>query len=311
MSKQEFNQVIERPRKKPIIKRWWFWVLSAFALFLAIGVFSSGGESTAYELSKMTAMSKQQIIEKFGKPDEIIRDDADGYSFGYHAGFLVSGTDKGATEISIQKDMIKNDSADTYKIFDVSIGSSFDENVTRLGKPDLSAVKDGKKNAMYLTKEDFLLLFSTEVNSDKIAAIQFVSYNGSMESMGLDISKMLGLMATEDEIRKLYNIKDKSTSQGETMYDLEGFQLIVDNQNHLVKQLIISTNSIYNIHGIRTNDTLDKANQVFGKPIHTNEGVKNTTQYSYNYTGGQSPTIVNLTVNNADNKIVYMEVMLK
>lgn len=83
-----------KTKKKPLLKRWWFWLLSVFALFLFVGILSSGGESTAYELTKMTTMSKQQIIEKFGKPSEIVREDADGYSFGYDAGFMVSGTEK-------------------------------------------------------------------------------------------------------------------------------------------------------------------------------------------------------------------------
>ncbi|MEK3742402.1 hypothetical protein ACTID9_07165 [Brevibacillus fluminis] len=311
MSKQEISQSIGRPRKKPLLKRWWFWLLSVFALFLFVGILSSGGESTAYELTKMTTMSKQQIIEKFGKPSEIVREDADGYSFGYDAGFMVSGTEKGALEISMQNDMMKSPSSDTYKIFDVTIGSSFDENVTRLGKPNLSTVKDGKKNAMYLTNEDFLLLFSTDFNSDQISSIDFVAYNGSLQSQSLDLSKMLGLTASEEEIKKLFEVKDKNTSQGETLYALEGFELVVDNQSNIVKQIIIPTNSIYNIQGIRTNDSLDKATQVFGKPLHTNEGVKNTTLYSYNFAGSQRPTIVNLTVNNADNKIVYMEIKIK
>lgn len=311
MSKQEISQSIGRPRKKPLLKRWWFWLLSVFALFLFVGILSSGGESTAYELTKMTEMSKQQIIEKFGKPSEIVREDADGYSYGYDAGFMVSGNEKGALEISMQKDMIKATTSDTYKIFDVTIGSSYDENVTRLGKPNLSTVKDGKKNAMYLTKEDFLLLFSTDFNSDQISSIDFVAYNGSLQSQSLDLSKMLGLIASEEEIKKLFEVKDKNTSQGETLYSLEGFELVVDNQSNIVKQIIVPTNSIYNIQGIRINDSLDKATQLLGKPLHTNEGVKNTTLYSYSFAGSQRPTIVNLTVNNTDNKIVYMEIMIK
>lgn len=311
MSKQEISQSIGKPRKKPLLKRWWFWLLSVFALLLFVGILSSGGESTAYELTKMTTMSKQQIIEKFGKPSEIVREDADGYSYGYDAGFMVSGVEKGALEISMQKDMIKSPKSDTYKIFDVTIGSSYDENITILGKPNLSTVKDGKKNAMYLTNEDFLLLFSTDFNSDQISSIDFVAYNGSLQSRSLDLSKILGLTASEEEIKKLFEVKDKYTSQGETMYALEGFELVVDNQSNIVKQIIIPTNSIYNIQGIRTNDSLDKATQVLGKPLHTNEGVKNTTLYNYNFAGSQRPTIVNLTVNNTDKKIVYMEIMIK
>ncbi|MED1646811.1 hypothetical protein P4U99_27250 [Brevibacillus agri] len=310
MSMQEISQSIGRPRKKPLLKRWWFWLLSVFAFFLLVGILSSGGESTAYELTKMTEMSKQQIIEKFGKPSEIVREDADGYIFGYDAGFLVRGNEKGVLEISLQKDMIKATTSDTYKIFDVTIGSSYDENVARLGKPDLSTVKDGKKNAMYLTKEDFLLLFSTDFNTEQISSIDFVAYDESLHSQSLDLSKLLGLIASEEGLQKLFEVKDKNTSQGETLYSLEGFELVVDNQSNSVKQ-IIPTNRIYNIQGIRINDSLDKATQLLGKPLHRNEGVKNTTLYSYSFAGSQRPAIVNLTVNNTDNKIVYMEIKIK
>lgn len=57
-------------------------------------------------------------------------------------------------------------------------------------------------------------MLSTNANSDKIAHIQYVAYNGSAEAMNLDLSKFLGLSAMEEEISKLYSIKEKSSSQG-------------------------------------------------------------------------------------------------
>ncbi|MCO6740659.1 hypothetical protein KQH31_31250, partial [Streptomyces sp. CHA15] len=84
-------------------------------------------------------------------------------------------------------------------------------NVARLGKPDLSTVKDGKKNAMYLTKEDFLLLFSTDFNTEQISSIDFVAYDESLHSQSLDLSKLLGLIASEEELQKLFEVKDKNT----------------------------------------------------------------------------------------------------
>lgn len=304
----------EQPkRKKSIFKRWWFWLLAIVVIVILISALSSGSSSpsTIYELSKMQTMSKQQIIDKFGNPDETVRDDSEGYIYGYNDGFMVSGTAEGATEVTLQEDMIKNGSADSYKIFDATLGSSFDENIERLGKPNLSQLKDGKKSALYLTNEDFLLRISSGFNSDKIAAIQYSDYASSEEALALDLSRMLGLSASEEEISALYTIKDKSSQNGETLYDLDGLQMIVNDKDLIVKQLILSSDSIYNLHGIRTGNTLEKANKLFGKPVNTSEGVKDTTQYTYQYDGGATPTVVNLSVQNKDQRIGYIEVSLQ
>ena len=187
------------------------------------------------------------------------------------------------------------------------MGSSFADNVARLGKPNLTQEKDGKKSVLYLTEEDYLLVFSTRPDTDEISTIQYSAYDSSMESASLDLSSLLGLSATEDELKSLYTIKGKSSSQGETMYALkEGFEVLVD-YNNLVKQLVISSKSVFNIHGIRTSDSLDKANQVFGEPISTSAGVQDTIQYSYNYKQGAFPTTVVLSVDNS-NKIGYIQV---
>lgn len=301
------DKKVEKSKKKPLLKRWWFWILALFVVIITASLLSSGGESTAYELSKMQTMTKDEIIAKFGEPDEVIHDDPDDYAIAYNAGFVVSGDNQGASEITLQEDAVKESSQDTYKIFDVTLGSSFADNVTRLGKPNLTQEKDGKKRVIYLTKEDYLLVFSTKPDTDEISDIQYSAYDSSMDSASLDISSFLGLSATEDELNSLYTIKDKSSSPGETMYVLEeGFEVIVDN-NNLVKQLIISTNSIFNIHGIRTSDSLDKANQTFGEPISTSAGVQDTTQYSYNYTGDAVPTTVLLSADST-NKIEYIQV---
>lgn len=301
------DEKIKKSKKKPLLKRWWFWVFALFIVIIVASLFSSEGESTAYELSKMQTMTKEEIIAKFGEPDEVIRDDSDGYIIAYNTRFIVSGDNQRASEITLQEDAVKGNSKDTYNIFDVTLGASFAENVVRLGNPNLTQEKDGKKSVMYLTEEDYLLIFSTGFDSDKISTIRYCAYDSSMESASLDLSNLLGLSATEEELNSLYTIKDKNSAQGETMYALEeGFELLVDESN-LVKQLIISSNSIFNIHGIRTSDSLDKAIQVFGEPISTSAGVQDTTQYSYNYNGGAIPTTVVLSVDSG-NKIGYIQV---
>lgn len=69
-------------------------------------------------------------------------DDSDGYAIAYNTGFMVSGDKQGASEITLQEDAVKGSSKDTYKIFDITLASSFADNVARLGKPNLTQEKD-------------------------------------------------------------------------------------------------------------------------------------------------------------------------
>jgi hypothetical protein len=65
------------------------------------------------------------------------------------------------------------------------------------------------------------------------------------------------------------------------------------------------------IFGLRTNNSLDFANQLFGSPITTSDGVENTTRYNYEYEGGQNATSIILSADSTSNKIDYIEVTLK
>lgn len=301
------TDTVTKKKKKPIFKRWWFWVLSIFALIIIAGSLSSGS-SAVLELSKATTMNRQEIIDKFGRPDEIIREDNEGYIYGYNAGFIISGTDKGATSIVMSGDMVKNESSDSYKMLDATLNSSFDENVKRLGEPNLSITKDGKKNAVYLTKEDFLFILSSEYGGDKISTLELSVYDQSSIVLALDVSNLLGSLATEDEVKKVYKINDIYSDADTTTYTVEGFNLIVNNQDNIVKGVFIAENSIYNIHGVRVGDSINKANEAFGNPINTMEGVKNTTQYIYQYDDVTSVNNVLLSIHNDSKEIGYIEV---
>lgn len=101
------SEKIKKSKKKPLLKRLWFWILTLFVVITAVSIFSSRGETTAYELSKMLTMTKEEIITKFGEPNEVIRDDSDGYAIAYNTGFMVSGNNQGASEITLQEDAVK------------------------------------------------------------------------------------------------------------------------------------------------------------------------------------------------------------
>lgn len=161
-------------QKKSLLKRWWLWGIIFIVLSILIGLLDSGG-GTAYELSRLQLMSKQEIIDKFGEPDMVLYDHVGGYYYQYDTGFTVQGTDKGATEVILTNDYVKKKTDDSYKIFDVYLGSSFDENVKRLGTPDDKGITDGYPYASYFTKENFILTILSDPQNDEVV---FISYTG-------------------------------------------------------------------------------------------------------------------------------------
>lgn len=280
---------------------------------LAVGlvvILLSSCQSMVYELALTTTMSRQDIVSKFGKPDEVVIDNADGYMYIYSEGFSITGDDNGATEIELRVDGIKKNTSDTYKLMDVTIGSSFDENIKRLGEPDLALSSGGQKGAMYLTKEDFILVFLTGIDTDNVESIRLVSYSDSLESMGLDLCKILGTIATEDEIRDIYKVNNKYSDSKAATYDIKGFNLVVDNESNIITQIVIAEDGIFNFAGVRLGDTLEKAKEVFGEPLSSMEGVLNTIQYAFKYDdslGLTAPKRIDVTIDMETGKIDYLE----
>nr|WP_312577702.1 hypothetical protein [Sedimentibacter sp.] len=309
MSNEITEQIEVKPSKKSIFMRWWFWLFIIIIIIIIGSLGAFGGGSITYELSRTSSMSRQDIIDKYGKPDEVLSDDSDGYLYGYDAGFIISGTDKGALEISLMSDSVKKNTSDNYKIMDVTLGSSFEENIKRLGEPALST-NDGQKGAMYLTNEDYILMFTTGYNSDSIEIIKFAYYDNSLEAITLDISSLLGNIVTEEDISKAYKINQKSPYAQSTMYDCKGFDLNVENKNDIVEQVIISEDGIFNICGIRIDSTLDEVKNVFGEPISSSEGVLNTTQYVF-YDDGFIEKKIQVTIDNTTSKVEYIEASIQ
>lgn len=309
---EEIMVTAPKAKKKSLFKRWWFWGLALIVLIIIISSANgSGGGSTVFELSKASQMSKQQIVEKFGKPSEVVRDDKDGYSYSYNTGFTISGTDKGANNIVLSSAFVKNKFNDSYKIFDVQLDSSFQENVTRLGTPQLNLSKDNRNLVAYLTKEGYLLTFSSKTNEDKVSAIEFSEYGSSSLSMALDISNLLNNKATDDDIKQNFTIKQKSPEAKVTTYYLDGCSLVVDNKDQIVTEVIINSESVYNINGLRTSDPLEKAVKSFGEPVQKADGVKNTTQYIFNVDNAGQKNKLHVTADNASKQIQYIGLSLK
>ncbi len=306
MSNKNMKQIEVNSSKKAVLKHWW---ILLFAIIIVSLVACTGGYTT-YELSKTISMNRQDIIDKFGNPDEVLSNDSDGYFYGYDAGFAISGTDKGATEIVIMSDSVKKKTSDNYKIMDVTLGSSFEENIKRLGEPDLST-NDGQKGAMYLTKEDYILTFMTGYDSDSIEVIKLTSYDNSVEAITLlDISNLLGNFATEEDLKKAYKINQKSTGVTSTMYNCKGFDLSIGNKNDMVENIFISEEGIFNISGIKIGSNLNEVKSVFGEPNSSREGVLNTTQYVF-YDNGFIEKEIQVTIDNNTSKVEYLEASIQ
>ena len=60
--------VSTKPKKKPIYKRWWFWLLIVVFLFAIIGIASSGGDSQSNQnTSDIVAEKDSAVSGKIGK----------------------------------------------------------------------------------------------------------------------------------------------------------------------------------------------------------------------------------------------------
>ncbi len=315
MNLTEFTQKTDlssKPKKqRPILMGLGFLTIVAISLiitFVPIGG-SESNDSGSLRLDTLQPMNKEQVIKLLGEPDEIVVNNDENYTFGYDNGISVSGTEQGVYEFFAQQAMIKKDSKAEYEIFGVGLGSSFDNNVNRLGKPNLSLVADQKKAALYILKDiDYLFILSTSYNSDLISDIQYASYNDSLVSANLDLGRLLVREFSEEGSKSNYNITDRQTSPNGVLYSMEGFNIWVDKQN-VVKNINISTESVYNFRGLRMHDSIEKANQIFGDPITTSKGVSNTTRYTYIYEEGPNTTcLILISVNNDNNKIQFIEV---
>ncbi|WP_214626533.1 hypothetical protein [Paenibacillus agaridevorans] len=271
------NPVTFQKNVIPIYKRFWFWILFG-VIALAAVIILVGGRTQVYELTELRTMNKEQIKEKFGSPDEITFDENDNFWYGFDNGFMVRGTERGAEEVTLIKDFVDKQSYGKYKIADIYLNSSFDENVSRLGKPDMLLTVDDKKTALYMVDHDFLLSFGSDYKSDAIFGINYAAYNESTEITGLDLSELLNPLGVEEKITKNYEVKDTQTSSDQTTYLLEGTQIIVDNNNFTVKEIILSSKSVYNAYGLRIGDDLNKATDALGTPI---EGSDEETKYRY------------------------------
>lgn len=303
---------IEAENKEVIFKDWFFWVVVVFlAVTIAPFYILMFSETPTYELSKVTHMSKQQIINKFGKPSSVAGDDKSGYTYYYNSGFMISGTNKCANTIQLSANLFKKES-DNYsvKLADTTLGSSYNDAIKRLGSPNRSETGYGKKSAIYLVDNNYILLLSCDCKSDKISSISYATYDSSLLNLRLDISFLAGVKtATETNISKKFKIIDKSTAGFETYYFINGFTLVVDNQNNAVKKVYINQDSIYNIQNVRVGDTLEKANNELGKPITSHEGVKNTTIYVYRLKDALLGNLhVTLSIDTSSKKIGYIEV---
>lgn len=307
MKVEQKNHTTENPKKRrPLLI--FLGVAAVVLICIVISINSvRTSEIELLHLGTLQEMNKEQVIKLLGEPDEIIKNSDTEYSFGYNNGLYVSGTEQGVYEIVAAKDMVKKDNKTDYELFGLGIDSSYESTVNRLGKPNLSLTTGQKKTAVYLLNDvDFLLILKTAYNSDLITDIRYASYNDSSISSSFDLGKLLVREYTEDELKGNYSIKDRQSSSNGVLYSMEGFNIWVDKQNN-VQNINVSSESLYNFRGLRMHDTLEKANQLFGKPIDTSEGVSNTTRYTYNYEDGPNTCLIHISIKNDSKDIQYIE----
>lgn len=276
------NPTDVKPKKKSFFKRWWFWVLAALVLLMVIGILSSGGNSNI-ELSTLMSMNRQQIVEKFGKPDNILTDSKYEFEYAYD-GFHVRGNDKNVVEVILSNGFLKKKKVDSYTLARLTLDSSYDEAIKNLGTPDKVNQSKNMKGAEYLTKDDYILKIMTkDMNTDKIDEIQLTEYKSSLEAKN-DMSETLGADATEDKLKSIFEITDKKSNSIDNIYTVLGkMELYVDKGTNQISSIHLTGRSVYDIFGLRVGDSSDDAEKVLGKSTDNIQLSQTDTQFVYKY----------------------------
>ena len=171
--------------KKPVYRNWFLRLVAITIMVIAIqGAINSrdnidtnvskSSSTTAInqssnDLSLLTSMSKQKIIEKIGKPTTVISDDASDYSYMYeNYGMMLLGNNNGATTITLNTKVALKKSSVPYSMYEVKIGDSFKNTLKKWDKVKISSNPDGDRIATSTTKEGYSFAFVASKDSDAI-----------------------------------------------------------------------------------------------------------------------------------------------
>jgi hypothetical protein len=66
-----------------------------------------------------------------------------------------------------------------------------------------------------------------------------------------------------------------------TAYEAQQCTYFVDDETSVIKGVVLSSNSIHSLFGVKINSTLDEMKKLLGEPKNIRDNVKNTKVYTY------------------------------
>lgn len=300
-------------RKKSLLKRWWLWVTLGLTCLIVVGALAASS-SEAYDLANLSEMSKQEVIEKLGKPDKswIIRDENDDYYYTYPSGVTIIGNAKYASEISLVEDTNGKSSNKQFNIVGMTLGSNISDYAEVLGTANIDLVSpEGSRSRMYHdVKEDIILNLLTD--SDRIIGIRYVHYDKSDESIALNLANYIGNAVEEKQLISELGVKSTITGNVDNTYYFGSSNMAnwvkKDTESGQVIEVALSNGRFFNIGSLRIGDSLEKAKSLFGDPISSADGVDGVQIDTYEY---EDFNDFNVEVSSSKNEVGFIKITLK
>ncbi len=304
-------------KKKPLYKQWWLWMLTAIVVLLFI--FSSNTEPL--ELTDLTNLSKKEVVNKLGKPNDtwIVQDDEDGYYYMYPFGVTLLGDETSVSEISLTYGQKGVKSNRVYSILGLTLGVNFNdytkENPDVFRAPNLDIVSsEGQRSRMYHDKqEDTILNLLTE--SDRIVGVRYARYANSDESSVIDLANYLGNAVPEQQIIRELGVTSTVTGNADNTYYFgqAGMANWVksDAKNGQIREITITDGRFFNIGGQRVGDTEAQIAAALGTPTSTTEKADGVKVSTFELTASNTANNCIVEVQSSNGKVSTIQATLR
>lgn len=280
-------------------------------ILITLGIISSE-PTEEYDLSELRGLDRTTVLQKLGTPNksELVYDDETSYYYMYSTGLSVMGKEDGITELILATGDIEEKGNVIYTVQGIALDSSFDKAVKTLGTPNWSGSSEGRQSVMYHDpKEDMILNLLSDVDSEKIVGIRYVKYDSSAESDAMKLLNLIGVSFNEEQIKRDLNVNNSIPNPDETTHYFASSTMenwVKRKQsNDQVFELELSSTKFFNVGGLRIGDSYSKAEELFGKPIKTEDGYEDVKLVTFDL---ESKGGYQLEISTSNGKIGFISV---
>jgi len=229
------------------------------------------GATSKGDLSDLMAVDKQQVVKQVGKPSTVIRDDKEQFEYEYNTGVSLIGSDSGVNSITLANNLVTKETSDIYKLSGVTLDSSFDENVKRLGTPDGLIPKGDRTMAIYLRDKSSFLVLITGVKNDKVSTVSIVPHSLMDDMLTLNAANYLDSTMKRINSGDTLTIRSKYiTNESDDLYLISSnLELCTDGTTGIIKSVKITGKSMYDIFGITVGSPFDDLTKDIGSPYES------------------------------------------